>query len=217
MSPTKASKGKVKYIHFLKRIQNTLHRGICFSAAKHVHISIYTCLHLHICTYLKLPTPLVQIYLTIEHHLHQIYLDSSLSEYLSEVSPVKLSKDKRRKYFNFAIQNDNSLYLGVCFSPEKHALFNDISKDDDNTRIEIKRFRSSKNNEDIIVNSVKKTELNFERKDFQRKPFTVQQVINEFAIYDIVDISGLVYNLQQETTSQKEGALLRIRKGIMKD
>ena len=72
----------------------------------------------------------------------------------------------------------------------------------------------------MIVNdfsSVKKTEVNFERKDFQRKPFTGQQVINECAIYDIVDISGLVYNLQQETTNQKEGAPLRIRKGIMKD
>ena len=32
-----------------------------------------------------------------------------------------------------------------------------------------------------------------------------------------MDISGLVYNLQQKTTSQKEGATLRIRKGIMKD
>ena len=99
------------------------------------------------------------------------------------------------------------MYRGVCFSPEKHPLFNDISKDDNNTRIEIKRIRSSENNEDIIVNdfsSVKKKELNFERKDFQRKLFTVQQVINECAIYDIVDISGLVYNLQQETASQKK-------------
>ena len=32
-----------------------------------------------------------------------------------------------------------------------------------------------------------------------------------------MDIFGLVYNLQQETTSQKEGAPLRIRKGIVKD
>ena len=113
------------------------------------------------------------------------------------------------------------MYQVFVFPPEKHALFNDISKDDNNTWIEIKRFRSSENNEeDIIINdfsSVKKTELNFERKDFQRKLFTVEQVINKCAIYDIVDISGLVHNLQQETASQKEGAPLRIRKGIMKD
>ena len=160
------------------------------------------------------------LFLIIEHHLYQIYLDSSLSGYLSEVSPVKLSKDKKRNYFNFAIQNDNSMYQGVCFSPEKHVLFNNISKDDNNTGIKIKRFQSSENNEDIIVNdfsSARKTEVNFERKDFQRAPVTVQQVINKCAIYDIVDISGLVYNLQQETTNQKEGAPFRIRKGIMKD
>ena len=77
-------------------------------------------------------------------------------------------------------------------------MFNDISKDDKSTRIGIKRFRSSQNN-------------------FQRKPFTVQQVINECAIYAIVDISGLVCRLGQETTCQKEGVPLRIRKVTTKD
>ena len=112
------------------------------------------------------------------------------------------------------------MHRGVWFSPEKHELFSDISKDENNAGMEIKRFQSSENNKIIIVNdfsSDKKTEPNFERKGFQRKPVTVQQVINECAIYDIVDISGLVYNLQQETASQKEGEPLRIREGIMKD
>ena len=86
--------------------------------------------------------------------------------------------------------------------------------------MEIRWFQSSENNEDIIVNdftSVKKTEVHFERKDFQRKLFAVQQVINECAIYDVVNISGLVYNLQHEKTTHKEGAPLLIRKGIVKD
>ena len=87
----KGVQGKVKYIHFLIRIQNTLHRGICFSAAKHVQIYIFR--------YVQI----VQNYLINQHHLHQIYLDSSLSRYLLEVSSVKLSKDKKRKYFNFEI------------------------------------------------------------------------------------------------------------------
>ena len=59
------------------------------------------------------------------------------------------------------------MYPGVCFSPEKHALFNDISKDNNNAGIETKRFRSSETNEYVIVNdfsSVKKTELDFERR-----------------------------------------------------
>ena len=54
----------------------------------------------------------------------------------------------------------------------------------------MKRFRSSDNNNDIIINdfsSVKKTEFNFERKTLQLKIFTIEQVINECAIYHIVD------------------------------
>ena len=68
---------------------------------------------MYIGTYLKPPIPLVQIYLIFEHHLFKIYLDSSLSRYLSDVSPVKLSKDKKIKYFNFEIQNDNCMYWGA--------------------------------------------------------------------------------------------------------
>ena len=70
-------------------------------------------------------------------------------------------------------------------------MFNDIINDSSHTGTEIKRFRSSDNNSDIIVNyfsSVKKTELNFERKALQSEMFTIEQVINECAIYDIVDI-----------------------------
>ena len=53
------------------------------------HVEVYVSQQLRmyiftLCTYLKLHTPLVQI-----------YLDSSLSGHLSEVSPVKLSKDKK--------------------------------------------------------------------------------------------------------------------------
>ena len=90
---------------------------------------------MYIGTYLRPPTLLVQIYLIFEHHLYKIYLDSSLSRYLSDVSPLKLSKDKKIKYFNLAIQNDNCMYLGACLSQEKHALFNDIYKGDNNTGI----------------------------------------------------------------------------------
>ena len=111
------------------------------------------------------------------------YLDVSVSDYLSEVSLVKVSKDKKRRYFNFLIQNDNTLHWGVCFSPEKHQLFNAIINDNSHSGIEIKRFHSSDNNNNIIKNdfsSVKKTELNFERKTLQSKIF--KQVVNECAI-----------------------------------
>ena len=127
---------------------------------------------------------------------------------------------KEKKIFNFSIQNDDTLHRGVCFSPEKHRLLNDIRNDSSHSGLEMKRFRSSDNNNEIIVNdfsSVKKTELNFERKTLQSKFFTIEQVINECAIYDIVGETGFAYNLQTEAEHEKDGKPLRIRKGMIKD
>lgn len=33
---------------------------------------------------------------------------------------MKISKGKKRKYFNFPTQKDETLHWGVCFFPEKH-------------------------------------------------------------------------------------------------
>ena len=39
-------------------------------------------------------------------------------------------------------------------------------------------------------------DLNFKQKLMKLRNFTVYQVINESAIYDIVKVKGLVYNLK---------------------
>ena len=73
----------------------------------------------------------------------------------------------------------------MCFSREKHQLFIDIDKDSASFGIEFKRFRSRDKKNDITVNdftSVKKTEVNFERKALQANNFWIDQVINEWAI-----------------------------------
>ena len=135
------------------------------------------------------------------------------------MSPVKVPKDKERRYFNFSIENDDTLYWGVCYSAEKHRLFSDIISDTSHSGIEIKCFCFSYNI-DIIVNdfsSVEKSELNFERKSLQLKIFTIKQEINECAIYDIVDVNGLEYNLKTETEHEKDRKTLRSRKGMIKD
>ena len=129
------------------------------------------------------------------------------------MTPIKVSKDEKRRYFNFSIQNDGTLHRGVCFSPWKHRLFINIINDSSHSGIEIKSFRSSDNNNGIIVNyfsSVKKTDINFERKTLQSKIVTIEQVINECAIYDIVDVTGLVCNLQTVAEQEKDGKTLRI-------
>ena len=85
---------------------------------------------------------------------------------------------------------------GVCFS-KKCNLFSEIANENTSNGIEIRRFRSSDINDDIMVNdftSVKRTEVNFEKKTYL-KPSSIQQMNNECAIYDIVDVTGLTYNL----------------------
>ena len=56
----------------------------------------------------------------------------------------------------------------------------------------------------------------FKRKPFQSNIFTIEQVLNECAIYDIVDVTSLVGNLQTEAEQEKDGKTLRIRKEMIK-
>ena len=131
----------------------------------------------------------------------------------------KGAQRQKTRYFHFSVQKKDTLLRGVCFSPEKHRLFNYIINDSPHSGIETKGFRSSDNNNDITVKdlqSVKKTELNFERKTLQSNIFTTEQVINECAIYDIVGVTGLIYNLQTEAGHGKYGKPLRIRKRMIK-
>ena len=80
---------------------------------------------------------------------------------------VKASKDKKRKYFNFSVQDNDNMYHGFCFSAKKYNLFNKIQNDNTSNGVEIKRFRSSDINDDIIVNDficVKRTEVNLKER-----------------------------------------------------
>ena len=45
-------------------------------------------------------------------------------------------------------------------------------------------------------------EINFERKTLEANIFTIKQVINEYAIFDVVGLTGFIYNLQPEKTKK---------------
>ena len=48
--------------------------------------------------------------------------------------------------------------------------------------------------------------------------FTIEQAINECAIYGIADVTGLAYNWQTETEHEKDGKpLWKIRKRMIKN
>ena len=92
--------------------------------------------------------------------------------------------------------------------------------DSSHSGFEIKHFRSSDDNNDVVVigfSSLKKIEVNFEWKTLQSKIFTTEQVTNEYAIYDIVNVTGSVYNLQAEAEHEKDGKTLFIQKGMIKN
>ena len=73
------------------------------------------------------------------------------------------------------------------------------------------------NNSDIIVfSSVKTIKFDFKHKPLELKTFTVQQIFNECSIFALVNISGL-YNLQNKTFTSKDGRLLRLKEGMIKD
>ena len=142
-----------------------------------------------------------------------------MSGYISDVSPIKTSKDQKRKFFNFTMTDDVTSHRGVCFSPEKHKLFSNIAQEQSNNGLEIKRFKIALQNEDIIITdftSAKKTELTFE-KNIIAETSTIHQVINECSLYDIVNVSVLVYNLQEEFSVKKEYKSLRVKKAMLKD
>ena len=90
-----------------------------------------------------------------------------MSGYLSNVSPVKTSKNLKRKYFNFTLTDDTNIHRGVFFSPEKHKLFSSIEdKQSSNSDTELKGFTVAEN-DNIIVNdftSAKQIDLHFEGK-----------------------------------------------------
>lgn len=60
-------------------------------------------------------------------------------------------------------------------------------------------------------------EVNFERKTFQRKIFAIKQVINECPVFDIAYMKGNIYVLQPKVTHEKDGKILGIRKGVLKN
>ena len=77
---------------------------------------------------------------------------SSLSGYLSNVSPVQTSKDLKRKYFNSTLTDDANNHRGVCFSPKKYKLFISIEdKQSSSSSIELTKSKVSEN-DNIIVN-----------------------------------------------------------------
>ena len=92
-----------------------------------------------------------------------LFLDVTVSGYVSAISPVQEFK-KKRKYFDFMLHTKESVKRAICFSPEKHALLRDICKS--SSGCQIKKIKYS--NDDILINdysAVKGMDLKFDKKE----------------------------------------------------
>ena len=111
---------------------------------------------------------------------------------LSAFSP---GRDQKFKYFQFTLQTKDKERRVVSFSPEKYKFLSKIQSK--NTNCELRKCHSNSKEETIINDyiSVKEIELTFEKKEKKRSFVSVAFVDNEAQLYDIVNITGFVYNV----------------------
>ena len=81
-----------------------------------------------------------------------IFIDkrSTLSGYVASVSPIKLSKSKKshnnqmkppKQYFDFYFHGQDEVRRGVCFSPQKHKILDEILKSQHDQECIIKKVK----------------------------------------------------------------------------
>ena len=81
-----------------------------------------------------------------------IFVDksSTLSGYVASVSPIKLSKPQKshnnqmkppKQYFDFYFHGQDEVRRGVCFSPQKHKILDEILKSQHDQECIIKKVK----------------------------------------------------------------------------
>ena len=117
--------------------------------------------------------------------------------YVKNLSPVEpFNNDRKRSYFHFDLQTEDDETTVVSFSLEKHKLLEKIQNQD--TGCESKRFRLNSKNE-IIKNdytSVREVQPNFQKIEKKRQFVTIAHINDELELYDIVNVTGIIYNLE---------------------
>ena len=104
-----------------------------------------------------------------------------ISGYVVNVSPRKLSKEKR-SYFEFEIQNSTNQLRNVCFLDKKQRLIESIATDEDqNIVCGLVSFKKSENNDLLVTdfNSLKRVKLKFEKPSLIVSYSAVCEIVNE--------------------------------------
>ena len=83
----------------------------------------------------------------------------------------------------------------------------------------MKKFRLNNKNE-IIINdyaSVQEVQLNFQKIEKKREFVTIAHINNESELYDIVNITRIIYNLEPVETVDKNEKKIHLRKATLQD
>ena len=146
-------------------------------------------------------------------------LELTTAGFVSKVSTVSPSKDRKRCYFEFTLQAVDKCHRVICFSPEKHKLVSKLANSDKETGIEIKKFRANDKDEILIgdYSSVKRTTLHYQKKEPSISYVTIEEVINECMLHDVVNVRGMVYDLGPTEEVLKDGTTIKLKKACLKD
>ena len=140
-----------------------------------------------------------------------------LNGHVKNLSVVSPSRDQKRKYFQFTLQTKDEERRVVSFSPEKHKLLLKIQAK--NTNCELGKCRSNSKEETIIngYTSVKEIEPTFEKKEKKHSFVPVTIVNNEAELYNVLNITGFVYNVSPIEIVEKNEQKISLRKASLKD
>ena len=104
-------------------------------------------------------------FLVIGSNFYFTYIDSNMKGYIHSVSPVKSAKSSNRKYFNFMVQEKDSVVRGVCFAPNKHTELHTLQQT--KSPVSVSNFAKASQGDDLIFKHFRKvTPLDSTKVDF---------------------------------------------------
>jgi len=138
--------------------------------------------------------------------------------YIENTSPVKVSrKDRKRKYFEFSLIQNDATKRAVCFSPEKHELISEIEKEQ--AGCELRKAKVSASNDIMITDftSVRKTKINFPKESLKLDFSTIASINNEKSLYERVNVKGIVLEVSDNEQTEIDGKPIDLRKTVIGD
>ncbi len=170
---------------------------------------------------------LMLYFLVIGSNFYFTYIDSNMKGYIHSVSPVKSAKSSNRKYFNFMVQEKDSVVRGVCFAPNKHTELHTLQQT--KSPVSVSNFAKASQSDDVIFNHFTKvtpldsTKVNFIYSDKLTTTGMVKSIsaCNDLANEQLISLKAQVTGVKKIRTQyqgmlNKQEVILRDTTGCIK-